>query len=358
MPRLPDLRACAPLLVCLLVGCSHIASPEGLPRMRADYGESLTRSSNEQLLLNLVRLRHLHVPQFLEVTAIATQSSVRHQSGAGVRGNLGRSLTEGGRPEFASPSLGGDVRITERPTVSYGPLSGEAFSRRLARPLQLGPMYALVNAGWRIDRLMACCVARINDLGAPPIASDDPAYEGEDFQRVAELFYRLQQRGAIQLEEAHGGGAYTLEFGDVPSMAALANELKERLGLDLARRSFPVLGGHPPGWDGQGADGYLVLRGRSLLGTLVYLSHGVEVFEGDTSARSLDFVGEDGEPVAVQRVSRPLLSVHVADSRPDGAYAATDYRGRWYAVDDNDLQSKQFLLLLRVLFSALSSEDL
>lgn len=325
--------------------------------MRADYGESLARSSNEQLLLNLVRLRHLHVPQFLEVTAVATQSSVRHQSGAGVRGNLGRSLTEGGRPEFASPSFGGDVRITERPTVSYGPLSGEAFSRRLARPLQLGPLYALVNAGWRLDRLMACCVARINDLGAPPIASDDPMYEGEDFQRVAALLYQLQQRGAIQLDMEDGGGAYTLEFRDVPQAAALAEELKRRLGLDPQRRSFPVLDGHPPGWEGEASDRYLVLRGRSLLGTLVYLSHGVEVHEGDISARSLDFIGEDGEPVAVQRVSRPLLSIQVADSRPDGAYAATDYRGHWYAVDDNDLQSKQFLLLLRVLFSALSSAD-
>lgn len=348
----------APLTTCLLLaGCSHIASPERMPGVRADYGESLARSSNEQLVLNLVRLRHLHVPQFLEVTAVATQSSVRHQSGAGVRGNLGRSLTEGGRPEFASPFIGGDVRITERPTVSYGPLSGEAFSRRLARPLQLGPLHALINAGWRVDRLMACCVARINDLSAPPIASDDPQYDGEAFRRVGELLYRLQQRGAIRLQRADGG-TLSLDFEEVAAVAGLARELKEALGLDPARSSFPVLSGHPADWDGTRQDDYVVLRGRSLLGTLVYLSHGVEVPTGDGTARSLDFVGDDGAPVQVERVSRPLLSIRLSDDRPEGAYASADYRGRWYTVRDDDLQSKQYLLLLRILFSALSSEDL
>ena len=61
---------------------------------RTAYGEEIAASSNEQLLLNLVRLRYLHAPQFFEVTAVTTQSAVTTGSSAGVTSNFGNNLVD------------------------------------------------------------------------------------------------------------------------------------------------------------------------------------------------------------------------------------------------------------------------
>ena len=44
-----------------------------MPPDRFDYNEALARSSKEQLLINLVRLRYDDVPVFLAVDSVLTQ---------------------------------------------------------------------------------------------------------------------------------------------------------------------------------------------------------------------------------------------------------------------------------------------
>ena len=56
-----------------LAGCSSLA-PETLRGERADLNVALQWTSDEQLLLNLVRLRYRDTPAFLEVSSISTQA--------------------------------------------------------------------------------------------------------------------------------------------------------------------------------------------------------------------------------------------------------------------------------------------
>ena len=105
----------------------------------------------------------------------------------------------------------------------------------------------------------------------------------------------------------------------------------------------------PPGLE------HVVLRGRSLLGTLFYLSHGVQVPEGDHAARGLGYEdGERGEVEPPNPVPNALLTVLI---EPPGvsAYASTIYRGHRYVIADDDLESKQTFLLMSVLFALLSA---
>lgn len=393
-------RCLAPLaLVLSLSSCAGPATPSQLPTVRLSYNEAIVRSANEQLLLNLVRLRYLHAPQFFEVTAVTTQSAVTTGSAAGITSNLGNNLIDNSIfTPFVSPTIGGSVSIEERPTVSYVPLQGEDFAQRMVRPIRPETIFSMVNVGWRIDRLFACCVQRVNEMSSPVIASSDAQYGGDRFRALGNALYELQMRGALEfnaVQVADGETELRLTFVTASEgrEAALMAQIQEALGLDPSLRSYRVLAGHAPetaapdplptptpaapvvegetteGGEApvvvvapapaaaQGAD-HLILRGRSLLGALFYLSHGITIPDGDPGARSLDYTDDDGADVAVANpVPGALLSIAVSTEEPEDAYVSTQYRDHWFSLSDVDLESKQTFLLLQVLFSVLSSSE-
>jgi len=57
-----------------LVGCVSVG-PRAIRGARFDYNEAVVRTFDEQMLLNLVRLRYRDTPYFLEVSSIATPGS-------------------------------------------------------------------------------------------------------------------------------------------------------------------------------------------------------------------------------------------------------------------------------------------
>src|SRR5215471_15730058 len=66
-------RAALAALVCaLLAGCASIG-PEALQQNRLQYNEAVKTTSEEQLLLNIVRLRYTDTPSSLAVSSIAVQ---------------------------------------------------------------------------------------------------------------------------------------------------------------------------------------------------------------------------------------------------------------------------------------------
>jgi len=400
-------RPIATALVLLLTGCSMSASSGQLADVRVGYNEAIARSNNEQLLLNVVRLRYLHAPQFFEVASVTTQSAITTSGSASVTGNLGNNINDGSIfTPFVTPMIGGDVSVEDRPTVQYSPLQGEAFAQRMVTPIRPDTLLQLVEVGWRIDRLLTACVQRINDLPAPVIASGDDSFGGAGFREVAELLYELQIHQSLEVSVMGSGDERHLVLGIVPPagdahLQDIAAEVRERLGL-ADRRVFTVVGSHvelepaevaapapspaPPAEEADateetedegeaepavaapaaapaaappeaGSD-RIVLRGRSLLGALFYLSHGVEVPDGDATARSLDYRNVDGDDVHVpQPLPGALLNIRVTQNIPVDSFVVTRYRGRFYSISDRDLRSKANLLLLGVLFSVLSSSN-
>lgn len=375
------------LALALLAGCNAgIGTAAELPTVRMDYNEAIVRSSNEQLLLNLVRLRYLHAPQFFEVSSVTVQSWMTSGGSASLGGSLG------GLPDTPALGLtggvGGSLSLSNRPTVSYSPLQGEAFAQRMVRPIQPETLFTLVNVGWRIDRLFACCVTRINDMSAPIIASDADDFGGARFTHLANLLYELQTRGALEIGLIRIGDGQELRMtfvptDDSPHVRAMIAEVQELLQLDPSLASYRVLSYHPPApppapvaptpvavtaegaavtppptpapVESAGAN-HIVVRGRSLLGALLYLSHGVQVIDGDGAARSLGYNDAAGEPVVVPNpVPEALLGIRLTRERPAGSYVSTSYRDRWYSIGDDDLHTKQTFLLLQVLFSVLSA---
>jgi hypothetical protein len=368
-------------LALLLTACGGRATPSELPGVRLDYNEALVRSSSQQMLLNMVRLRYLHAPQFFEVAAVTTQSRVTRGGGISLGGNAGQNGTQtAGNPVFTpffSSGISGSVEISETPTVSYAPLQGEEFANRFITPITGRSMIRLVQTGWRIDRVLSCCVTRINRVAAPVISSHAEGYGGEAFQRLSSLLYDLQMAGALEADVYRRGDEAAVSLSLTPREGEpyfeQAQEVRELLDLDPRLSTYEIVetlphrmtsGGEAPADPSAstatppGGGDSIVLRGRSLLGTLLYLSHGVEIAVGDTSARDLGYNGPDGERVEVESpVPESLLQVRRTETLPEDAYIAVRYEGAWYSIADGDLESKQSFLLIEVLFSLLSNGD-
>ena len=97
------------------------------------------------------------------------------------------------------------------------------------------------------------------------------------------------------------------------------------------------------------------LESRSLAGILFFLSHGVEVPTDDiANGRVTVTKNKNGEIFDWQKVLDGLFTVYTSKNPPEQATIAVEYRGNWFYIKDNDMQSKYTLMLLNQI-SALQS---
>ena len=83
----------------------------------------------EQLLLNIVKTRYGDAPMFLDVTSVVSGYTMESTVNAGVEWH----------PDDPEDFLavGGSTKYTDRPTLSYTPMSGERYARSLMAPVPL-----------------------------------------------------------------------------------------------------------------------------------------------------------------------------------------------------------------------------
>ena len=143
------------LLVTGLPACRSLG-PRSVSHDHGNYGAAISRSSNEQFLQNLVRLRYRESPYFLEVGSVT--ASMSFETVAGFEAIVPK---KGGGGLF-QPTIGGGY--SNSPTISYTPLQGEDFLRKVLFAVPLESLFVLMESGWRADRVLGICVERINDL--------------------------------------------------------------------------------------------------------------------------------------------------------------------------------------------------
>jgi len=354
MHRTKKRPAMALLLLCVVAaGCSLQIGPRMVRGARFNYNEAIARSRDEQMLLNLVRLRYRDTPTFLELTSVVTQYNLEGSASfsptfdvAGVTGN----------DEYGA---GVSASYRENPTISYSPLSGEDFARRVLTPIPPAALVLLSDTGWSLERLMLCCVERVGSLNnARGAAGPTPDYEPEyrSFQRAASLMRRMQLRQLLDAR-AETAGDKTIVWFDVGTPgdaadAALVAEFREMFGLGPDDRTVRVVQRTTVPSSHE-----IALETRSLLGTLFYLSQGVEPpgehEEEGLVTRTLDAAGE---PVDWVGVIGGVLRIRSTTRRPDRAAIAVRYREHWFYVDDADLDSKTTFTLLTYLFALQASD--
>lgn len=69
--------------VVVLIGCTSIGVPL-LPKDRAGFNDSMITSEEEQLLLNIVRMRFEDRPYFVSVDSITTSKTLAYGGGSNI----------------------------------------------------------------------------------------------------------------------------------------------------------------------------------------------------------------------------------------------------------------------------------
>lgn len=336
------------LLICFIAlsvsACSSLG-PGRISPDRFDYNDAIARSSNEQMLLNIVRLRYEDVPVFLAVNSVLTQYV--YTANVGVQGT---AALDDPVTTFGS-SVGGNagIRYLERPTITYSPLSGDDFSKQLLTPIPPNLIFSLVQSGWPAEKLLTMSLERINDIvntGYFSVAKQTGP-EQQQFMRVIQLTIELSKRGAVEMQgqnqsDDHAPFLVFESTDDVETLKLIA-EFKQILGLDTERDKFLVTTRVV-----QRKPEEVTIRLRSMLTLMRFLSHGVAIppAHAETSILQSPQTVSSGDRQTIP----PPLQIRASVERPSNAFVAVFYQGHWFSIDLSDDASKQVFGLLTYLF--------
>jgi hypothetical protein len=340
------------ILFCLgilLAGCQSIG-PKAMRATTQPYNESVNSVRDEQLLLNIVRLKYRDTPSFLEITSIST--AYERSAGLGVEGQLRQGVNNNGL--LLRPNL----NMSERPTITFVPMQGDRFAKNLLTPLPVEALVYLSQSGWSAERILRVCVQRLNRVRNAPTASGPSPLEApeyEQFQQLAAHLRALQQADGIFLTPSSDKVAGTAELVFAPEWTTSDQALafKAALGLNPALDRFPLI----PGLT-QIDDRSIAISTRSLLGVLFFLSQSVEVPEEAIVAGVVTTtLHPNGQVFDWTSVYHDLFRVQRSDREPALAYQKTRYRDHWYFIADSDLHSKSTFFMLDLLFAIQSGDS-
>lgn len=348
--RRMNVRPAAFLAACalfILGGCARLG-PATLEVERSNYNIAVQRTNDEQLLLNLVRLKYRDTPLFMEVTSVASQFTLTGNA------NASAALTESAPGLFG---LGAGASIAEKPTVTYTPLQGDRFIRRVLSPISLKNISLLYHSGWSVDRIFRLCFQRLNHLrNAPGASGPTPASapDYEEFQEATRLLRLLQAKDAMDLlyAEYEGVPGLVLEIAPEARQWPEVKALAGLLGVAPGQARYQLFPG-----PAQKPELTVRVEPRSLLGILFYLSQAVEAPERDVErglVTRTTYPG--GEPFDWTKLTGDLLRIASSGQMRNDASVQVRYRGAWFYIDDAHLASKSTFSLLAQLFSLQAGE--
>jgi hypothetical protein len=126
-----------------------------------------------------------------------------------------------------------------------------------------------------------------------------------------------------------------------------AVEFKRLLGIAPETERIRIQGGL-----GHGGKDTINVVPRSMIGILNYLSQGVNPPPQDIEkGRVTRTIADNGETFNWQAVLGGIFSVASSGSEPSNAAVAISYRGSWFYLRDDDLESKSTFSLLTLLMA-------
>jgi hypothetical protein len=336
IPEAPVLRRrlLGALALLAMAGCASV-SPGRVNADRMEYGEVIAESWKRQTLLNVVRLRYADAPVFLDVASVINSYSVTG------KGNAGFTQQSGSNPNIFA--IGAEGSWSNTPTVTYQPLLGDRFTRSLLQPVPPVAIFQLMQGGWPANLVLRTVVSSINGLrNASAGVAADPA-----FNELLEALSRIQQAGniGIRVETGKGGDGVIAVIRRADSgteLGADSRRVRQLLGLAEDASEFGIAYGLVP----RNRDEVAVLS-RSMMEIMLQLGFGIDLPAAHAAAgRALPGQWQAGEEKA-----KPLVHILSGPEAPADAYAAVQYRGYRYWIDDADIASKRIFTFLMILFS-------
>ena len=324
------------------MGCANLGS-KTLKSERSNYNLAIQRTNDEQLLLNLVRLKYRDTPFFMEVSSVASQFTLSTTA------NASATLQDGVRGLFG---LGGSLGMTEKPTVTYSPLQGDRFIQRVLTPLPLQTIALLFHSGWSIERIFRLCFQQMNHLKNAPGASGPTPSLAPHFMKFAsavKFLRELQIQDAINLSysESNGVPKLLLHINEEDKNREEAKQFALAFNVEPGKTRYVLT--FSPAFN---ATNQIRVVTRSLLGIMFYLSQAVEVSSKDVlQGKVTQTKTSAGNVFDWQEMTGDLLRVRSLPGKPEASPIVIFYRGTWFYIDDSDLSSKSTFSLLAQIFS-------
>src|SRR5262249_26693883 len=250
---------------------------------------------------------------FLDVSSLISSYTV--QNSLMINGEVITDTTG----SFVNP--GAATSYTDRPTISYTPLTGDKFDRSLLRPLTPGTIFALIQAGFPAVLVRRVRVRSIN--GIYNRASEGVRPADPEFYSLIEAIRRIQRTGALGLRVVkHEPEEITLvSFPRRHSTTEMRRDIQfvyDTLNLKPEKGEILLSFGAT-----QSAPNEIAILSRSMVEILVQIAAGIEVPPQDvTDGRTLASFD-----VPQAAALRPIVAIHSAAVRPSAAYAAVQYNG-------------------------------
>jgi hypothetical protein len=330
------------LLPMFLAGCSHLG-PATVAPDRFDYSSAIADSWKQQTLLNIVKLRYMDLPVFVDVASIVSGYSL--QTGVSVNGTVSSEKAVQGN--FGS--IGGQAIYTDRPTITYVPMTGEKFLRSLITPIDPKNVFFLLQSGYAADFILGMSVESLNGVRNRSTAGGIVRDADPDFVRALELLRDVQTAGAfgMRVEEDKAKGSTGVVFfrrDDVsPEIAEKSAEIRRLLKLPADQQKFALI--YSPA---KGADSELAVNSRSMLQIMQAFASRVDIPDEHLKEHSAwaSVSNSDGTTTAQQGPR-----IHSGKEKPAGAFAAVHYHDYWFWVDNGDLQTKRALTVVMFFFT-------
>jgi hypothetical protein len=355
-------------MAALLASCTSFG-PRELKQGHLAYNTAVKATLDEELLLNIVRLRYLDTLEFLEATSISAQSSFTASLGAA----LGTELAE--TTALAIP----EVSYSTRPTFTFIPQRGHEFAENIMKPLEPYIFAYLAGADWDISALLHLLVRDMNGL-SNRLEGIDP-----EFTATAQRFTKMQLHnnlrfsiveerevlsdpipvsqvsGSDLVEAARSGyrferqserGAFVLTGKRLQPVVYIRPGSEEH---DAVLRSLKLKATEEdyyeiregPGTEPKEEEVEAInLRMGSLMDAIVYLSGGVFVPVPHVQQN----LATPEWPAGIKTEGvKNLFQVHHAKEKPDASLAVR-YRDYWFYLEETDHDSRGTFLLLAELF--------
>lgn len=324
----------AVLTVLWITGCANIG-PGTIARDRFDYVSAISESWKRQTLLNLVKMRYVDAPVFMDVAAVINQYALESE--------IESSFSWSNRG-----FVGGQGKFIDRPTITYNPVMGERFARTFLRPIPIPAVMLLIQAGYPADYIFQLCIFAVNGLynGRSGHINAQPA--DPDYFVLVDALYRLQKQRAFTVRTRLNEDKQQLLFVFNPlknrKAAADQERVKQLLGLNKEASEFPIVHGTFAQNDGE-----VAIFTRSLYLVMHELAACISVPEPDVADGRVYKVAP--RQVETQDRMQPCLWVQSTKTKPESAFVDVGYRNRWFWIDDCDLHTKEMFNFLLLLFS-------
>jgi hypothetical protein len=332
--------------LCLLSGAAgcHDLGPDTVSRSRAEYASSISESWKRQTLLNIVKLRYLDPPIFVDVAQIV--AGYQLETTVNAAGSFPDNPAFGGN----TATVGGAARYTDRPTITYTPLTGNRFIKSLMTPLPPESVFFTIQSGWPADAVLFATVASMNGLKNQENSVNGISPPDPRFLRVLSLMRKLQDSGAAGMrvevdKDKKQAAILTFQTADsTPEAREQSRELRELLRLDQDATEFKLVFGPTAASDRE-----IAVLTRSIVRLMQTMSTQVEAPPAHVQQGR---VSPGWERLTDAEAAGPrLVKIHSSAQRPGDVFVSVAYRGHWFWIDDRDLPTKRTFSFMMMLFT-------